>query len=107
MHLERRQQLLAHAWLGIDHQTSTGIYEGCTWSPIELNLSLVRPIFSAYCRHAFPAAETSAAVSGSKGCAPCGAIEEMKVAWGRVINPMTFVRVLFAFVAAMMIGGTV
>lgn len=71
---------------------------------MELNLSLLRPIFSAYCRHAFPAAETSAAVKGSNGCPPSGAIVDMKVGCGRLIRPMKEVRVLFAFVAAIVMN---
>ena len=72
-----------------------------TCSPMELNLSLVRPSLSACRRQALPAAETSAAVRASRGCRPWGAMVDTKVFCGRLITPISEFRVLFALMAAM------
>ena len=73
-----------------------------TCSPIELNLSLVRPILSAYRRQALPAADTSAAVRGSRGCRPWEAMVDTNVFCGRLITPISEFRVLFALMAAIL-----
>ena len=72
-----------------------------TCSPMELNLSLLRPTLLAYRRQALPAAETSAAVRGSRGCSPWDAMVDTKVFCGRLITPISEFRVLFALTAAM------
>lgn len=46
--IARRQQLLAHMSLRKGFSKFLCIHRSCTWSPMELNLNVVRPLFSAY-----------------------------------------------------------